>query len=427
MKLKDNDKRLSDYGLPEPKETETELERALLEYDPQQQALLLNQLNTATPNTVEQQSIFNQIMDSINNNQTSLYFIQGMGGSGKTTLAKKILAASRSKEVLCLGCASTGLAATNYDNFDTAHGLFKFPVTEEGEDEDEDGQYMSKLRENKERMDLLEQTQVIVWDEFPSNNKIIFENVYGIMNGFVGKVVICMGDFRQIAPVITNGTRQEIVNASIKSSLLWTKFTILHLTINMRLMQNQENIEQQRRYGELLLAIGEGDISRDADLHDWDEQAGDQLYIISNLPYIHTEQEAINFIYPDGIINPEYAKDRAFLAITNKDVDEWNSKIQKLNPNESVSLFSKDNLCEVDDPHGILSKMLTTEVLHQFNNNSSPPHELILKVGDICILTRNIAKRQGLANNARVMILNIQQYCIRVSKYYIVIIFNLLT
>jgi hypothetical protein len=175
-------------------------------------------------------------------------------------------------------------------------------------------------------------------------------------------------------------------------------------------MQNQENIEQQRRYGELLLAIGEGDISRDADLHDWDEQAGDQLYIISNLPYIRTEEEAINFIYPDGIINPEYAKDRAFLAITNKDVDEWNSKIQKLNPNESVSLFSKDNLCEVDDPHGILSKMLTTEVLHQFNNNSSPPHELILKVGDICIITRNIAKRQGLANNARVVILNIQQY-----------------
>jgi hypothetical protein len=120
-----------------------------------------------------------------------------MGGSGKTTLTKKILAASRSKEVLCLGCASTGLAATNYDNFDTAHGLFKFPVTEEGEDEDEDGQYMSKLRENKERMDLLEQTQVIVWDEFPSYNKIIFENVFGIMNGFVGKVVICMGDFRQ--------------------------------------------------------------------------------------------------------------------------------------------------------------------------------------------------------------------------------------
>jgi len=59
--------------------------------------------------------------------------------------------------------------------------------------------------------------------------------------------------------------------------------------------------------------------------------------------------------------------------------------------------------------------MLTKEVLKQFNNNSTPPHELILKVGDICIITRNIAKREGLANNARVMILNIQKYCIRVN------------
>ena len=103
------------------------------------------------------------------------------------------------------------------------------------------------------------------------------------------------------------------------------------------------------------------------------------------------------------------------MAITNKDVDDWNTKIQKLNPNESISLFSKDNLCEVDDPNGILGKMLTTEVLNQFNNNSSPPHELILKIGDICIITRNIAKKQGLANNARVMVLDIKPYCIRVK------------
>ena len=136
LKLKDNDKKLSDYGLPDPEQIETELQRALLEYDPLQQAQLLNELNTTIPNTHEQQTIFNQIMDSINNKQTAIYFIQGMGGSGKTTLAKKILAASRSKKIICLGCASTGLAATNYDNFDTAHGLFKFLVTEEGDDDE---------------------------------------------------------------------------------------------------------------------------------------------------------------------------------------------------------------------------------------------------------------------------------------------------
>jgi len=220
LKLKDSDKKLSDYGLPEPEENETELQRALIEYDPQQQTHLLQHLNETTPNTVEQHEIFNQIMDSIYNKNTSLYFIQGMGGSGKTTLAKKILAASRSNEILCLGCASTGLAATNYDNFDTAHGLFKFPVTDEEDDEDENDKCLSKLYEHPERIELLQQAQVIVWDEFPSNNRKIFESVYHIMNEFQGKVIIYMEDFRQIAPVITNGDRQQIVNASIKPTSL---------------------------------------------------------------------------------------------------------------------------------------------------------------------------------------------------------------
>ena len=126
------------------------------------------------------------------------------------------------------------------------------------------------------------------------------------------------------------------------------------------------------------------------------------------------EENAINIIYPHGTINPQEAISQAFLAIHNKDVDHWNAEIQKLNPNETISLISKDNLCEVDDPHGILNNMLTTNVLHEFNNNSSPPHDLKLKIGDICIITRNIAKKEGLANNARVIILNIQKYCIRV-------------
>jgi len=144
-----------------------------------------------------------------------------MGGSGKTTLALKILAASRSNEILCVGCASTGLAATNYDNFDTAHGLFKYPVTEDEEVDLEDTESICKLHQHPERLELLQKAQVIVWDEFPSNHKNIFENVYQVMNKFYGKVLICMGDFRQIAPVITNGDRQQIVNASIKSSVLW--------------------------------------------------------------------------------------------------------------------------------------------------------------------------------------------------------------
>ena len=61
--------------------------------------------------------------------------------------------------------------------------------------------------------------------------------------------------------------------------------------------------------------------------------------------------------------------------------------------------------------------MLTKDILNNFNNVSVPPHELQLKVNDICILTRNIAKKEGLTNNARVKIIQIQQYCITVFNF----------
>ena len=46
---------------------------------------------------------------------------------------------------------------------------------------------------------------VIVWDEFPSNHKEHFQAAYKCLNGFENQVMICIGDFRQNAPVVQNG------------------------------------------------------------------------------------------------------------------------------------------------------------------------------------------------------------------------------
>ena len=56
--------------------------------------------------------------------------------------------------------------------------------------------------------------------------------------------------------------------------------------------------------------------------------------------------------------------------------------------------------------------MLTVDVLNNFNKNGVPPHNLILKVGDICIVLRNLARKEGLTNNTRVKILKIERFCI---------------
>jgi len=67
LKLHDFDKRLSDYGLPEPKNSTTELQIAYLQYDENEQILLLQQLKNNTPNTTEQDNIFTFIINKIDN------------------------------------------------------------------------------------------------------------------------------------------------------------------------------------------------------------------------------------------------------------------------------------------------------------------------------------------------------------------------
>ena len=86
------------------------------------------------------------------------------------------------------------------------------------------------------------------------NNKFCFEaldkSLQDLKNNydqpFGGITIILGGDFRQILPVITSGTKEHIIDATITNSYLWPYFEILTLTENMRLKQN--NISFQEKY-----------------------------------------------------------------------------------------------------------------------------------------------------------------------------------
>ena len=60
--------------------------------------------------------------------------------------------------------------------------------------------------------------------------------------------------------------------------------------------------------------------------------------------------------------------------------------------------------------------MLLDDILNSFNNNGVPTHALYLKVNGICIILRNLNKKNnGFTNNTRGRILNITFKCIRVK------------
>lgn len=101
------------------------------------------------------------------------------------------------------------------------------------------------------------------------------------------------------------------------------------------------------------------------------------------------------------------------MAGTNARVDMWNARVQQLNINQLVELHSANELCQVDDPKDVLKNMLSDEVLNSFTDNTVPPHVLRLKVGDICYLYRCLSRKEKLATNTRVRILQIQTFRLR--------------
>src|ERR1700677_1798584 len=58
---------------------------------------------------------------------------------------------------------------------------------------------------------------------------------------FGGITMLFGGDFHQTTPVVPRGSRERIVNASIKRSALWNHIQVLHLKQNMRLDRTPES------------------------------------------------------------------------------------------------------------------------------------------------------------------------------------------
>lgn len=185
---------------------------------------------------IEQRIIFDQVLDSVQNHRQILIFVYGHGGTGKTFIWKTIISTLRSQGKIVLADASSGITALLLPAGQTAHSRFKIPLdlTEES---------VCSIKKNTQVVELLKQTDVIIWDEAPMNDRRCFEaldrTLRDIMNTpddlFGKKTVILGGDFRQTLPVKKKAPKEEIIASSITLSYLWPAFQIIRLKQNMRL------------------------------------------------------------------------------------------------------------------------------------------------------------------------------------------------
>lgn len=230
-----------------------------------------------------------------------------------------------------------------------------------------------------------------------------FRDLTGVEKPFGGIIVVLGGDFRQILPVVIRGTRADIIDACIKSSELWKHVNIKHLTINMRIQDNE-----QKQFVDYLLKIGEGkelvysNIGEDMIKLQDDIILNDQN--INSLIFTTFNNIIDKYNNNDNYIN--YIKDRAILTIKNEDVDDINEQIINLFPGIAHEFLSADS---VEDKDFVHQNLYPIEFLNTLTPSGTPPHKLILKVGVPIILLRNLNPAEGLCNGTRLIVKGLQK------------------
>uniref|UniRef100_A0ACD5ZSL2 Uncharacterized protein n=1 Tax=Avena sativa TaxID=4498 RepID=A0ACD5ZSL2_AVESA len=145
------------------------------------------------------------------------------------------------------------------------------------------------------------------------------QDIMGCDLPFGGKVVVFGGDFRQVLPVVTRGTRAQITDATLQRSYLWEKIRKIRLKCNMRAQTDQW-------FSSYLLRIGDGTE---------ETIGGDYVRLPDDIviPYSPTDEpvnKLIEEVFPslhENAASGSYMSARAILSTKNEHVDNLNTKM----------------------------------------------------------------------------------------------------
>ncbi len=301
----------------------------------------------------------------------------------------------RSSAKIALPFATTGIAATLLEGGRTVHSGFKLPVPIVENS-------VSGMRLHTKEADQLRKAELIIIDEVTMLTKhglgCIDRLLRDIMQSdqpFGGKTFVIGGDFRQTLPVVPRGTQTDVIQSCIKSSGLWRYFKCLSLATNMR-------SENARSHNEWLLKVGSGTLAECPSL---------PINSVIVPESMLTSGDLITEIFSADVGSLSIADlaKRVILAPTNKDILAINNTIIQSLPGLAQPYYSVDSVVS-EDPTDSMN--FPAEFLHQQTPSGMPPHLLLLKVGAIVMLIRNLNSRKGLCNGTRLIVRSVAEHLI---------------
>ncbi|KAL4619591.1 hypothetical protein ACB092_06G090900 [Castanea dentata] len=321
----------------------------------------------------DQSVAYETIMTVIDCKESMIFFVDGLGGTGKTFLYRTILANLRKANHITIVTTTSSIVATLLPSGRTTHSRFKIPLTP-------DVLSTCSISKQSDLAELIRHATIIIWDEAPMVNRRAlesldrtFKDIMEVNLPFGGNVLILEGDFRQILPVVPNGTKAEMIDACIVKSPLWKDVKVLHLKQNMRSINDEEFAEYIQRIDN-----------------------GNESFIIDDLiklpPSMAMQWEGQHFIYNliDQVFPSlqEHANDARYML---------NANIISQFPRDEFTLHSFDEV-ERDTQH-----LYQQEFLNSISPGDLPPHIFRLKKGASVMLLCNIDPNAGLCNGTKLI------------------------
>ncbi|GJZ68568.1 DNA helicase [Tanacetum coccineum] len=315
---------LESFGFPPPPTDLLEqlANRLLMEERNYNREKLTQLKNNSVPRlNADQKAIYDLIMNADENSRQELIFVYDHGGTG---IASLLIPSGR-----------------------TAHSGFKLPLelTEES---------LCRITKTTQLGKLLVDTDLIIWDEAPMNDRRCFEaldiSLRYIVNKvfllFGGKLVLLGGDFRQTLLLKKGASKMEIIASCISEYALWPSFKVFTLKQNMRLARPDTTLEEHslvNSFASWLLDIGDGKIGRPAE-----EDPKNTPWIDIPASYCLTPDEQglsklINFVYDQSTLHTPSTmtlQQKAIVCPKNKTADIINFKVLDMVPGESTSYMS---------------------------------------------------------------------------------------
>ncbi|CAD6899688.1 unnamed protein product [Tilletia laevis] len=347
--------------------------------------------------TATQRALYDELMLSVNRpSESKLHLIQGRAGRGKTFVVQAVINQLRADGHVLAVSGATGLSASAFVRGSTVHKMFSIPVVD-----DMDATAVTSRLKSEDRMaGFLLACSAIIIDEIWALHRSVIEAVDIVMRlitgtdrPFGGKVVFGVGDPRQTAPVVKGGGKTQIIENSFLSSPLFDRFKLHELTDSMR----------------------NGD---DIAFSDWVDEVGDDwsdasINISSFFQSTVTVQDAQDFLFPANITaDPIASSMRAFLSPYNVAVAEFNGRVLDTLPGNATVIRSFDGV-KGDVEEG-QENLASPDYLNSLNQPGTPPHQLQLKAGALCVVMRNFSAADGLVKNAKVAVVRAGQRSVTV-------------